>query len=167
MLLTDPLLRSFLRGVPSFHFWWGGSSQVSTTSSPYLGKHITGLGEWHHHFIPEEGKGAIGVPRWEITGVGSSLVMDIWGEMVQRVGKDMFPISSWRGYISTPWAPGGRSVGPPHRWLGKIGSLTSPPQWPPFPNPPYCPCELAAKHVCSILVVSVSLMVLTHVASAC
>ena len=132
--------------MPSFHFWQGGSSEVSTTS-PYCGEHATGLGEWHCYFVPEEGAGATEVAGWEITGVGSSLAMDTWGGMARRVAKDMFPISNWRGYISTPWAPGGRSVGPPCRQLGNIGSLAPPPPWwPPFPGPLYCPCELPAKH---------------------
>ena len=37
------------------------------------------MGKWCHCLIPEEGLGATGVVEWEITGVGSSLRVDAWG----------------------------------------------------------------------------------------
>ena len=50
--------------------------------------------------------GAAGVVQQEIMGVDSSLVVDIQGGMARRVGKDMFPITNWRGHINTHWASG-------------------------------------------------------------
>ena len=54
------------------------------------------------------------------------------GGMAKRVAKDVLSISNWRGHISTPQAFGGKPAGPSHRWLGRIGSLSPPPLWPPF-----------------------------------
>ena len=50
-----------------------------------------------------EDTGAAGVARWDITGVGSSLAMEVWGRMAKRVAKDMLPASNWR-----VTAPGGQ-----------------------------------------------------------
>ena len=127
-----PPFKSFLRGVPSFYFWWGSSSEISTISFAGWDEHTAQSDEWCHYWIPKEGPGAARIVGQEIKEVGFSVAVDPWGGMDRRVARDMFPISNWRGHISTLGLLGGKPAGPSNRWLERIGGLSPPPLWPPF-----------------------------------
>ena len=108
-LLTP--LQEFSKGLPISCLWWGSSSDVPAASlSPDHGKVASQLGEWHCCLTPEEGTGSANAVGQGFAGAGSLIVVDSWGEMAKRAARDMFPISNWRGYISTPQASGGADL---------------------------------------------------------
>ena len=107
----QPLFKSLARCIPFPCLWWGGSSDdPAASSSPNNGEVTSWLGELHCCLIPQEGAGSANVVGKAFAGAGSHIVVDGWEEMAKRVARDMFPISNWRWYISTPQASGGRTV---------------------------------------------------------
>ena len=144
--------KTFARGFPFFYcLWCGSSSDVpAVSSSPDHGRVASQLDEWHCHLIPEEGVGTASVIGQVVAGVGSPIVVDSWGRWLRGWPKTCSPSVIGDEYISSPWASRGQAAVPPHRWLGKIGSLFPSPWWPSFLGPPYCPYELVAGCRCDL-----------------
>ena len=146
-----------VKNFPSFHFQWVGSLvgvAGSVASSP---------DEWHHHLDV----GDVYAVGQGVSGAGSPMAVDGWGEMTKRAAKDMFPINNCRGYMSTPCDSEGQTCSTTLQAVRKDWqSLTSSSMASLSISCIHSPCDCCRMWVHSAQVVSASLIAAAHVASA-
>ena len=133
-------LRSLTRGLPSFCLWWDHSSGVmsspTASSSSGLGVVSSWSDEQDCHLVPVGGSGISDTVGGEAVDIGSLPTVASWrvvASIPKMVASGTLLVSSYKGYISTPWALGGQAC--------KTAPQTSTNAWWAYPSSAIASCS--------------------------